>query len=261
MKTMRIPRGQAITELIIIIPILLILLFGIFEFTYAYRAKTTMNVATFEAARAGALNHARLAPMRDALGRGMMPLYVKGDSSLYGLGKAKFWMEAEQKAIDVAASKIGGIEMVEVISPTKSMFDAFKSNRLMRLNGGKKDVYVDVIPNDNLNFRATDLKKVKVTLDGKTVDVDQNVQDANLLKIKALWCYQLKVPGLKDLIVKTVEGSFGVISASPEQKVCSAIDKAFNLGGGNRRSIAIVSHAVVRMQSPIVYDSTEKNLK
>ena len=68
--------GQSLTEFLVLMPIFFLLLFGILEFTYIYRAKTTLNTATFEAARAGSLNNAQLDPMREALRKGMVPLYL-----------------------------------------------------------------------------------------------------------------------------------------------------------------------------------------
>ena len=77
--------GQALTQFIIIGPLFFALLFGVFETAYLYRAKATLNTATFEAARAGSLHNAKLEPMKSALINGMVPLFVKGDKSIKGL--------------------------------------------------------------------------------------------------------------------------------------------------------------------------------
>ena len=95
-------KGQAVTEFIILMPVFFMLLFGIFEFTYVYRAKMTLNTATFEAARMGALNHARAQPMRSALAKGMTSLYVAGNKSVGGLIKAYGKAVLDEKAMNAA---------------------------------------------------------------------------------------------------------------------------------------------------------------
>ena len=257
----KVTQGQTITEFVIIMPLFLAFLAGIFEYTYLYRAKTTLNTATFEAVRAGALNHARLAPMETTLANSMMPLYVKGDSSLPGLAKAKLLLEKELVAIRSVA------QPVTVVSPTREIFEKLKAERQLRMNYGAKDRHgnfheqkIKVIPNDNLSFRNTKAVTVnKKRSDGKKIKI--NVQEANLLKIKTFWCYELKVPALKNIIRSLAEGYWGFASASKEQKACSAIDKVSDTLGltKNRKSIAIAAHSIIRMQSPIVYDG--RNLK
>ena len=49
-------RGQAMVETLIVMFVTLILLFGIIQFGLFYNAKTVLNYAAFEAARAGSLN-------------------------------------------------------------------------------------------------------------------------------------------------------------------------------------------------------------
>jgi len=230
-------QGQSLVQFIIIMPVFFALLFGVFEMTYAYRAKATLNTATFEAVRAGALNHADTAVMKSVLANGMIAQYVKGDKSIIkGLGKAYLTSLAYEKAMSLKQST------VSIVAPTKEVFDKFKVNRMIQLSDQPKEKLQWIMPNDNLNFRSTNPQDI--TVDGKKQQI--NIQDANLLKIKTYWCYELKVPLLRDLIYQIIKGGALWGAASPEQKVCN-IGSLF--GGG--RFMAISAHAVVRMQSPI----------
>jgi len=241
---MRRCRGQSLTEFIIVMPLFFALLFGVFEFTYMYRAKATLNTATFEAARAGSLHHAKLDEMRKALTTGMMALYVQGDRSLSGLGKGYAKVYASELAMNAQKATI------TVISPTKEIFRHFKVKRMITLQGDSKEKHIEIIPNDNLNVRSTKLKKI--TVDGGNQKI--SIQDANLLKIKSYWCYEMKVPIIKNLIYEIVSGGFLGVSASPEQSACNVMSTALN-----SKYIALTSHTIVRMQSSVI--NTGSNLK
>ncbi|MCO7223833.1 TadE/TadG family type IV pilus assembly protein [Pleionea sp. CnH1-48] len=239
---MRSSNGQAITEFIIIMPVFFALLFGIFEFTYIYRAKATLNTATFDAARAGALNHARSSEMRESLAKNMTPLYVRGNSSIAGLGRAY----ASARAVEVGINRIR--RSVEIIHPTRDMFNKFKVKRLIRFNHQSRPREQWFIPNDHLLTRSTQTEELS---GGGRKEI--SVQDANLLKIKTYWCYEMKVPIIKNLIQCVVNGGWCFERRTPwfqpsrEQMACNALGVAT---GGNY--LALSSHAVVRMQSPII---------
>ncbi|WP_339897278.1 TadE family protein [uncultured Gilvimarinus sp.] len=245
-------RGQAVTEFIIVMPLFLILLGGIFEFVYIYRAKVTLNTATFEAARAGSLNHARLSPMRKSLAKGMIPLFMNASNvdnapaaignMTVAYGKARLAAEAMDKASDVLSPNIG---VVDVISPTKAIFEYYKVKRRVRLQHESEFFERDIIPNDSLLFRSSESRDIGE--DGAKVNI--NIQDANLLKIRTFWCYKLKVPLVKTLIRETVSGLFGILNTSPEQRVCNGAE----LFTGDEY-IALVSQSTIRMQSHIVQE-------
>jgi len=236
-------RGQALTEFIIIMPLFFVLLFGTFEMVYMYRAKATFNTATFEAARAGALNHARLAPMRTKLISGMLAQYVKGDKGTTGIIKAY----GLATAFELAMNKFSPV--ITITSPTKEIFTHFKVKRMIKLKGDTKEKLQDILPNDNLNLRATTTKNI--TVGGASQKI--NIQDANLLKIKSYWCYEMKVPIIKNLIYEIVS-----ITPSVEQKVCNKLTTISGLLS-NAKFIAISSQSVIRMQSSAVNDGN--NLK
>lgn len=237
-------RGSTALEFVIAMPLFFILLFGIFEVSYVYRTKSTLNVATFEAVRAGSLHNASAQVMRNALANGMMPQFVDSDKSIGGITKAYGKSRLFEKALNGAA--VGKINTVNIISPNKAIFNAFKKD--IPILDAKKQRFsnVSAIPNDNLQFRSATNKNVRIN--GKNEKI--NIQDANLLKIKTLWCHKLKVPGLKDLVHKTIlQGWFGVIKVSEEQRSCNILGTL-----NSERYVAVTAHSIMRMQSPVYSD-------
>ncbi len=254
MMTLKGNRGQSVTEFIIVMPIFFALLFGVFEFAYVYRAKATLNTATFEAARAGALYHARTAPMRDALAKGMAPLYMKGSAVDNGVVATANMSVAyvSAKALAVAIDNVPlNVKSVSIISPTQAIFDQFKVKRMVKLQHESTFAEHEFIPNDSLLFRSAQ----GVTLNSGGQEIEMNIQDANLLKIKTTWCYNMKVPLLKNLINKAVSGFWGgIFTASTEQQACNAIGLA---NGGVY--LALTSQSTVRMQSHVISDGSNLN--
>ncbi len=234
-------RGSTAIEFVIAMPFFFILLFGLLEVTYVYRTKSTLNAATFEAVRAGSLNNASAQAMRNTLANAMMPQFVDSDKSVGGIAKAYGESRLFEKALNAAA--VGKINTVNIISPNKAIFDAFKKDIPVLDVKRQRFTNVNAIPNDNLQFRNASNKSVKIGT--KTEKI--NIQDANLLKIKTLWCHKLNVPGLKDLAHRTVlEGWFGVIRVSDEQRSCNILGALHS-----ERYVAITAHSIMRMQTPI----------
>ena len=60
-------RGQAMTEFIIVVPVLILLIFGAVQIGFIWSAKTPLNYATFQAARLGAVNQAGYDSIRRGL--------------------------------------------------------------------------------------------------------------------------------------------------------------------------------------------------
>ena len=74
-------RGQAMVEFLIVTPVFILLIFGTVQVALIYSAKTTLNYATFQAARIGALNNATYTGIRKGLTRGLAPLFTTSNSS------------------------------------------------------------------------------------------------------------------------------------------------------------------------------------
>lgn len=230
-------QGSVLVEAVIALPVFFFILFGIIEYSYAYRTKATLNMATFEAVRAGTLHNARLGAIESALAKGMAPQYMKGNADLTSFQQALLRANAFAALIKAAP---GSPDAVDIVAPTNSTFSKFRERVNVQLVGDSAPQSRFVIPNDNLYWRNPVLETV--TIDGTQRKV--TIQDANILKIKTLWCHRLITPGLDQLVYRTIL-NFGTISA--EQRVCNNL----TLGGGRNYYVAVTSQSVMRMQSPV----------
>ncbi len=106
-------RGAAMTEFLVATPALSLLgLSGIQSFQF-YNAKTTLNYATFEAARTGAVTHAQSNRMRTELGVRLAPIYG-GDGSAAGALNA-----IQRASTDVQDRRFTQIEILNPFSSPK----------------------------------------------------------------------------------------------------------------------------------------------
>ncbi len=250
--------GATLAEALYILPIFFIIIFGMIEMTFIYKAKNTLNLATQEAVRKGTLNNAEIGSIKIALSQGMAPLFAGKETCPGNLALATGVKCAGliQASMETAIGKysINGTSIgpVSILSPTKEIFDAFKV-KYKKLPG---DPELEYIPNDNLKWRSPDTKKVLIG--GSQRDI--NIQDANLLKIKTFWCHKLSVPGLDLVFYNTILRH----NSGPEQYYCNKLSQdttassASNLVFKRARGyyIAIKSHAIARMQSPVLSGNT-----
>ncbi|MES9821297.1 MAG: DUF2235 domain-containing protein [Candidatus Thiodiazotropha sp.] len=200
--------GVAMTELLVSLPALLLMGLGGLQTALLFDAKIIVNSATFEAVRKGAVNHAQSDAMRRELGLRLAPLFG-------GDGSAEKALSAITRAsLDVQDSRFTEIE---IINPTIEAFDEFGREIVDPRTG---DVHFG-IPNSHLRWRARDVGRSGV-----------NIQDANLLKVKVTYGYQLKVP-LMDRVIPAV-----MRLVDPE-----------HIHYYNARRLPITSVATVRMQS------------
>jgi hypothetical protein len=109
-------QGAAMTELLVSLPALLLMGLGGMQTALLFDAKTTVNYATFEAARTGAVSHAQSDSMRQELGIRLAPIFG-GDGS------------AEQaiSAVTLASLDVQDRRFteIEIINPTVEAFDEF----------------------------------------------------------------------------------------------------------------------------------------
>ncbi len=172
-------RGQALVEFIIIYPTLLLLVLGAFQFALIYQAKSTLNYATFMAARQGALKNAKTNSMKDALAAGMTPLFMSKKDDYLDLVKARAIAAIE--AFNPLNTQI------RVLNPTADAYNAHKGDS----ESGTE------IPNDNLMYRPT------------TAKGGMSVQDANLLTVEVTYCTRLVVPIVNRVIYSLYFGFVG----------------------------------------------------
>lgn len=205
--------GQALVEYLYALPILLLLILGSIQFALAFIAKTTLNEATFYAARSGSLNHANFLSMQTALAHGLSPLYQNSQEShpIMVLNSQTKALSAVLNTSDVC---------IQILNPSKSAFSQF--GVFESLDYGEP---VFEIPNARLLYKPTS------ATDG------ESIQDANILKIRVHYCYQMIVPFIGTLISSLA--SSGIINVtSPWQVSCY-----------QNNGIPLVSNANVLMQS------------
>jgi len=166
-------------EFVLIAPVIFLLGLGIVQMGLVYHAKTVVNYATFEAARAGSVSHAQPAAMRKELGLRLAPLFG-GDG---GLDKA---------AVAIARSKAAAIDpmstRIRIINPTTAAFDDWGE---VDNEGGR------AIPTAHLRHKHQQRQTIGV-------QSGLNLHDANLLKIEVTYAYPLKVPLVATVVTRAL---------------------------------------------------------
>ncbi|MBV1908674.1 MAG: pilus assembly protein [Kangiellaceae bacterium] len=213
--------GQSAFEMVLVLPVLLILIFGIIQWGFISRTKITMNTATELAARAGALNNGQQSEIRSAFSRGMVPLFMQAQTGEIALVRA---LARATLAVRVRSQ-------LTILNPSTEVWNEFRTTVIYP----NQRIEVDEIINDNLMFRPSTQQSIG---DG----VLMNIQDANLLKIQMDWCEELIVPVIGSLIVEAASGLF---STSAQQRRCNVIGFALNAP-----YLAMRSTATYRMQTP-----------
>lgn len=192
--------GQSMVEFLILLPSLLLIVFGIIQFALIFQANSILRHAAFIGARQGALTNGKMESIKDGVASGMTPLFMRVSSSPSGPGITDLARARMISTIEIFNPHTASIE---ILSPTPEAFTehANHANR-------------DAIPNDNLMYRPT-------TLRGGV-----SVQDANLLKIRVSYCFKLVVPFVNKLI-------YGMAVGLEETKVLTGI--SFNDAGSTER--------------------------
>ncbi|WGL15417.1 pilus assembly protein [Microbulbifer bruguierae] len=258
---LRDQKGQALPEMLIVFPIVVILVMGIIQVSLLYRGKATLNSATFHAARAGALNHAYLSSMRSAFFHRMAALGHVADSRKTAITEEMYddpdliSLTAMRTAVETSHL----YDPVKLEWPTKAVFDHFavryrqleacSGNNCPFSNfGGRFRVSnssgVFQIPHENLDARINTVQ----TIDGGNVDL----QDANLLRIRSMYCYDLEVPVANFIIWRTLRMSQ---STDPDWQVCETLRQTY---GNSKYLMPLRSYSVVRMQSGIRCEGDEQ---
>ena len=256
--------GHAMTEFVIVIPVLILLIFGTLQIGLIYSAKVTLNYATFQSARLGATNNATYSSLRRGLIRGLAPLYTESsdmDGIKFDIAKG---VDSDATRRD-AKSEVDSYTRIIRVSPNSDAFTSYAYN--VNANGTVE------IPNDNLMYRPSN-----DDFNGA------NLQDSNLLKIRVQYCYKLMVPIVNRIIASLSQlndsanteayNNYDNVddprfadqnrdvsneAASRHQILASYDDLCGGRGGANDRSsgstgFMLFSEAIVRMQSPAYED-------
>jgi len=215
--------GQSIVEFIIVFPVLMILIFGTIQIAFIYSANTTLNYATFQAARMGALNGATYDGIKKGLVRGLAPLYTHGatdDDMAAGVARALFEVE--------------NYVLITRINPRIAHFTPHAHAQY------DTEVFDWVIPNDNLMYRDQSVGEI-------------SIQDANLLKIQVEYCYPLMVPIVDRFLAEIDQATQLQKDANVLVEASRAVKDDYDDICGDRASsnsgFIVTSEAIVRMQS------------
>jgi len=247
--------GQAMVEFIIVMPVLILLIFGAVQIGLIYSAKTTLNYATFQSARLGAVNNATYSSLRRGLIRGISPLFTSNETLSTVRTDIDEGIDSNGAKRD-AVSEVDTYTKIIRISPAS---DNFKPTAF----GTRNDDGIYEIPNDNLMYRPSSQAN------------GVSIQDANLLKIRVQYCYKLMVP-----LVNRIIGSLSELNNQrTNQQVYETVNdpkfadanryyvnqasgtlSSYNQLCGDRANsnegFIISADAIVRMQSP-AYDEDD----
>lgn len=169
--------GAALVELqVVALTALLPMLFGILQIGHLLVGHHVLSFAAAEAARAGAVDHARPAAMMDGLVDGLLPLFAEFDRIDDAGGPLSAVVAARARAeVDV---RLHG--RIERLTPSAQDFEDHA-----RVAGGRR-----YLPNDALEYRDTSPRRVG----------GSSLQAANLLRIRVTWCQPLVVPFIDRLL-------------------------------------------------------------
>jgi hypothetical protein len=230
--------GQSAIEYLVIFPMLIMLLFGVIQWTLIYQARSVLNHATLLAARNGAMHNGDKAEMKKSLIAGMAPMFASEASDTGYLN-----------AMLIAGLEVNTpfITTLKVINPTSDAFTDFGRPRLDGNSGNE-------IPNDTLQYRSTTPGSISRI----------SIQDANILHLRVTYCYRMFVPVVGNVIN-------AVANALPFGHALEAhgMSDPWGLGDGDYEPpvndtcdlikpptrppgprLKITSEAIVRMQSP-----------
>lgn len=246
-----------------ILPVMLLLIFGTIQFALIYHAKITLNYAAFEAVRAGTLGHGKFDEVKEGFSRGLAPLYsyFVSEKDAAEENQKEYQKEGENKKIDVlkATDALGQIDAFQIAR--NRIYDEFDSEnkliRIERLNPTPAS-FLDFapdedIPNNNLMYRSSEVEAKSRT----------SIQDANLLHLRITYWYPLYVPLVNKLIFnvfichrtgdddrlfgKKIEDPGGAYGKWSNDPVCNDKDQA--------PVIPLTATAVMRMQTPLIESS------
>jgi hypothetical protein len=231
-------RGATLVEFVVVVPTVLFMLMNLIQYGLLYHAKSQLNYATFEAARAGTTQNADPAAIRTAFTRAITGYYGGGTTT------SQLATSYAKALADTTAANV----RIEILSPTKESFDDYASPGLK----SKLKLSSRVIPNTNLAFIQCPMDVPGCNNDPKTNKSGQTLADANLLKLRVTY----GIPERKQI---PLAGPFmsGILKFIHEN--ISPDPDPFRVSLFNDGRIPVVAHTVMRMQSPAYENANASN--
>lgn len=204
--------GQGMVEFLVVLPVMLMLIFGTIQFALIFHAKITLNYAVFEAARAGSLGGAAFNEVKEGFARGLAPLYSYPEED----GDQVAAFHAARETVLAMFDDASGLVRIERLTPTPKAFHHYAPS--------------GEIPNDNLLYRSSSYGPA----------VGMSIQDANLLQLRVTYWYPLYVPLINKLIASYICCGDGENCRWADDPVCD-LDKPY---------IPLTAVSALRMQTP-----------
>lgn len=226
--------GATLVEFLVVFPTLLMVLLGIAQYALVSHAKSNLNYATFEAARAGSVTHAKLSSIQAAFQKAMVGYYGGGTTNaqlVASLGKVVADMLP-------SGDLPTGAVRIEILSPTKESFADYHSPAA----ASKLGVTGRVIPNSNLNFLTCPADNPGCASNPASNQSGQTLADANLLKLRITY----GIPTAKQV---PLVGRFYTWAISKTNPMDADLFRRALVAAGR---IPVVTHATVRMQSDAI---------
>ena len=224
--------GASLVEFVVVLPTLLFAILGIMQSGMVFHAKSNLNYATFEAARAGTVQHADINNIRAAFTRAMIGYYGGGRTA------AEIATATTHAAADITPTSL----QVELLSPTKQSFDDYASPRL----AAKYNTKSRVIPNNNLSAITCPTDKPSCNNNPQSNASGQTLSDANLMRIKITYGIPAakQMPLVGPFYVKVLQGltDLGIVAETDP----------FKLALLQQGRIPMVTHTTMRMQSEAI---------
>lgn len=197
-------------ETVIALPVVLVLGLSITQWALVHQARAAVDHATLMAARAGAFNHAEKGPMRNAFARAIVPLHIS-DTDAAGFETAFLMRATPDARLNLE---------LNILNPTR---EAFTDHARIDASGRRY-----------LPYRRLDRAPDRV---GRRSGI--NIQDAALLRVQAVYGYELKVPYAGAFILQAVR------TATRWTRAYGVRERAMLATG----RLPIVTTATVRMQT------------
>ena len=224
-------RGATLVETLIVVPIFLFAVLAIWQAALVYYAKSNVNYAAFEAARAGSVNGASVTSINVAFQKAMLPYYGGGTTD------AELAATATKAAADLTAAAV----RIEILSPTVESFTDYNSPALQ----AQLHSTDPVIPNTALDELTCPRDVPSCNSNPESNASGQTLLDANVLKLRIT--YGIPPSRQMPLVGKFYTWALLMLGVGADDTFEGALILA------NR--IPVVTSTVMRMQSDIVKNS------
>lgn len=193
-------KGVSITEFIIIAPLILFIGLAGIQYGLIYVARLNITYAAYEAARSGAIYNADPVRIQNAFFKGLVPyfstpgIYLPNDvhisSPITGKNPNIAQVGLQGTALkEIIKKSESAFMQMHMVNPTKASFDDWNDATLAKAYQIKTGQQVRIIPNDDLDTKPMIIKEKS----------KQNIQDANVLKLRFIYGYEPRIPLMKSV--------------------------------------------------------------